>query len=68
MAIMIERYDYAISPEMASQGVQGAFSRGFARYRKVDEPPIIMEGEDASSFGFQYEVPSGAQPHRTGKI
>jgi|SRR5690348_10013626 len=68
MAIMIQRYPYDVSADVASAGVQSAFSRGFAGYRKLDEPPITIEGERVASFVFRYTMVSGAQSARAGKM
>jgi hypothetical protein len=68
VAIMIQRYPYVTSSEMASLGVQGAFSRGFAGYHKIDEPPITIQGENVSSFVFSFQLPSAGQSSRAGKM
>lgn len=44
--IMIQRYPYRISPGLASQHLQSTFSKGFAGYRKLAEPPITIHGEN----------------------
>lgn len=67
-AIMVQRYDHPLSTEMVSEIVGESFSKGFQGFRKLSDTPLMIEGESAPSFIFQFEEQSGAQGSQTGKM
>jgi len=68
VGILMQRWDYSVSPEAAKQALERAFSRGFPGYHKISETLMTIGGDRAPSFTFHYDRPPETHAHLPGKM
>jgi hypothetical protein len=66
--IMIQRYNYPLSPEMAAQIVESGYSKRFPGYQKIRDERLTIDGKGAASFVFRFDGVPGTQAQLPGKM